>query len=273
MTLTGHRGEVNAVIFSPDGRQLVSGGEDGTIRFWDPVAGTELFCLKAHGNCVNTLAYSPDGQVLASGSCDGTIRTWHATTHQLLATLEGHTDRVDFVAFSPIDGNRLASGGHDPIARIWDLTSGRVVQSLDTKRDTVYALTWRPDGQVLFIGGSHVAFNGTPLDKVGSSVMAWDVAADVEIDAAPGKDFQPGTMALGMSHSGDRLCIGVGSGVFELMHTKPQPQLSILPGHVSFIQAVAYSRDDDLLASGSFDTTIRIWDTARGTCEQVLTAH
>ncbi len=87
LTLSGHRGHVNAVIFSRDGRLLASAGDDGTIRFWEPATGTELFCLTAHKSCVNTLAYSADGRILASGSCDCTIRLWDATTHQLLATL------------------------------------------------------------------------------------------------------------------------------------------------------------------------------------------
>ena len=70
LTVADHPGEVYAVTFSPDGRQIVSGGDDGTIRFWDAESGQALKTVKAHKSCVNAVVYSPDGAMLASASCD-----------------------------------------------------------------------------------------------------------------------------------------------------------------------------------------------------------
>ncbi len=273
MTLRGHRGELNAVIFSQDGRQLVSGGEDGTIRCWDVATGAELTCFPAHTNCVNSLCFSPDGQLLASGSCDSTIKLWDATAFALLATLAGDADRVDAVAFSPVDGNRLASCGSDSIARIWDLQTRSVVQAHDTKRGPLYTLAWRADGQLLFIGAGGVGRAAKSAGDSGSTVIAWDLVSNEELEETPNHNFDVPTITLAMSHADKRLCAGINTGVYEVMHREPQSRSDPLRGHVGTVQAVRYSHDDELLASGGNDRTIRIWDVTRGMCSQVLTGH
>ncbi|NEP61611.1 MAG: protein kinase [Symploca sp. SIO2G7] len=75
-TLIGHTNSVNAVVFSPDGKTLVSGSKDKTINLWDVSTGELLYQGQAHSDSVLSLAISPDGQTLASGSADGTIKIW-----------------------------------------------------------------------------------------------------------------------------------------------------------------------------------------------------
>jgi WD40 repeat protein len=80
-TMHGHPNAVSAVTFSPDGRRLVSAGEDPWIRLWEPVTGQEVLRLDSrHLDCVNDVAFSPDGTRLASASCDGTVVLWNGAT-------------------------------------------------------------------------------------------------------------------------------------------------------------------------------------------------
>jgi WD40 repeat protein len=74
--LSGHRGQVYALAFSPDGTRLASGARDGQILLWDPHTGDRLGRLAGHDNYVYSLAFSPDGTRLASGSGDFTVRLW-----------------------------------------------------------------------------------------------------------------------------------------------------------------------------------------------------
>jgi WD40 repeat protein len=65
---------VSSVAFSPDGKQVVSGSYDSTVRLWDAVTGVSLQTLEGHSDYVNSVAFSPDGQQLASRSDDKTVR-------------------------------------------------------------------------------------------------------------------------------------------------------------------------------------------------------
>jgi len=87
-----------SIALSPDGKTILTGSEDGTVRFWDVETGRALHVLTAHTSWVTKVAFSPDGKTALSGSADGTAKIWDVQNGTLLHTLDGHADRVVSIA-------------------------------------------------------------------------------------------------------------------------------------------------------------------------------
>ncbi|MGA9773037.1 MAG: caspase family protein [Blastocatellia bacterium] len=121
---------ISSIMFSPDGKTLVSGGFDTTIKVWDVQTGKKLNTLVGHSDFVQSLAFSPDGKTLASGSQDKTIKLWDVASGKALNTLYGHNDEVESVSFSP-DGKTLASGSDDKTVKLWNIATGQELKSFE----------------------------------------------------------------------------------------------------------------------------------------------
>ena len=129
LVLQGHTSSVVSVVFSSDGRHIVSGSSDQTIRVWDAQTGGQVGNpLQGHTNLVNSVAFSPDGRHIVSGSRDQTIQVWDAQTGgQVGNPLQGHPGRVNSIAFSP-DGRYIVSGSEDQTIRVWDVQASIIWQ-------------------------------------------------------------------------------------------------------------------------------------------------
>jgi hypothetical protein len=193
-TLTGHKGFVASVAFSPDGSRLVTWDKDNTVKIWDAATGQELFTLAGHEDGVCAVAFSPDGTRLATAaSADNTAKIWDATTGQELFTLIGYEDGFYFVAFSP-DGTRLATVGSDQIVEIWDATAGQELLTLAEHEDEIGWFVFSPDG--------------THLATVGSdqTIRIWDIENGQELFTLVGHEDEVWSVAF--SPDGTRLATG-----------------------------------------------------------------
>jgi WD40 repeat protein len=117
--LEGHKRDVFSVAFSPDGKTIVSGSSDGTVRVWNAATGAEQHKMTGHKDTVFSVAFSPNGKTIVSGSQDHTVRVWDVATGVEQHKITGHEDPVFSVAFSP-DGKTIVSGSNDRTVRVWD---------------------------------------------------------------------------------------------------------------------------------------------------------
>jgi len=122
-----HAVYVKAVAFSSDGRHVLTGSQDWTVKMWDVENGALLRTFDAHKSQVDAVTFSQDGTKVLSGSLDKTLKLWDAATGQLLRTLEGHTGGVNSVAFS-FEGSLVLSGSSDNTIKLWDAATGRLLR-------------------------------------------------------------------------------------------------------------------------------------------------
>ena len=91
-TLTGHSDSVYSVSFSPDGKRIVSGGTDKTLKVWDAETGQEMLTLTGHSDSVISVVFSPNGRRIISGSHDKTVKIWDARPPELEEDLQKFED-------------------------------------------------------------------------------------------------------------------------------------------------------------------------------------
>jgi WD40 repeat protein len=241
--LPGHSAGIRCVAFLPDGKTLVSGGNNWTLKFWDLTTGQERRELEQLAGEPDKLVVSPDGTRLAIAQADGTVEVREIESRQ--ARLYGHRDLVCALAFSP-DGTRLASGSADKAIKIWDLACPVDLPPGARQGHKVWALAYSPDGKLLASG----ADPGTgPLSVL--EVATGQVRATL-----------PYAIAAAFSPDGKVLAGNMRNEVALWDVATWQQQATLSGGHPEFVTAVKFSPDGKTLASASQDGTICLWEIA-----------
>lgn len=253
--LKGHTSWAVTTAFSPDGKQLVSGSGDNTIKVWNVQTGQLLKTLQEHTSWVWSVAWSADGQVLASGSYDQTVKLWDMRSYQVIHTLKGHTHWLRGVAFSP-DDKLLASCSSDGTVRLWDVQTGQSVGVLDGHGKEVWSVAFSPDGSIVASGSAD------------NTIKLWDVQTGALLDTL--EDHNYWVWSVAFSPDGQFLASGSLDQTVRIWDLQRKAVRHVLQGHTDWVRSVAFHPSGTLLASGSTDETIKLWDTTTGDCLQTL---
>jgi WD40 repeat protein len=261
----GHSDSIRSVLFTPDGRRLISGAWDNTVRIWLREGGEQsatarwaLLRTLLPGEVVNAVALSPDGGLLAaagSGITDrarhGRVFLWDARTLEPLRPLDGHTDQVRSLCFSP-DGATLASGSMEGSGILWDVRTWTPRCSLRCEPAAFDAASFSCDSALVATPqGSH-------------TVLVWD-ARTGELCRQLDLGDRPGCVdAVAFSPREALLAVGAGSGAVSLWDTGTWELCAKLQGCRSRVMAVAFSPGGETVAAADIDSVLCVWDVQRG---------
>jgi len=239
-----HESPVDAVAFSPDGKTVLTGGDDRTARLWDAASGQPIGQPIRHGGVVFGVAVSPDGKTLLTGSRDKTARLWDAATGQPVGSPLPHGGEVMAVAYSP-DGRTILTGSMDGTARLWDIATHRPIGQPFVHQGGVSSVAYSPDGKSLLTGG-------------GGTARLWNIATGEPI----GQPFvhQSDVRSVAYSPDGKSLLTGCVDGAAQWWNAATGKPAGEPIRHREKVRAVAVSPDGRTVLTGSQDKTARLWD-------------
>jgi WD40 repeat protein/serine/threonine protein kinase len=303
-----HRGVIRSLTYSPGGRLLASGGEDGTIRLRDSKDGRPLRILYGHDGGLWSVAWSPDGRYLASGGEDGTVRIWEAASGRQLRVFQEHQGPVRAVAWSP-DGGTICSGGVDRMLCFWQLPAGRRLAKIKVEQ-AVFTVAWSPDDKHIALGGDgktvevRDAKTKKPLQTLkhddvvrhlafspqGNTIAAADFSGALRLwDVGSGQRLHPGlklgsplafnatTVSGGLAFSpdGKHLAYGCADTFLRVLEVSAGRSAFDIKDHAVAVAAVAWSPDGKTIASSSEEPgcSLRFWNVERGSSQNPVAGY
>lgn len=298
----GHLATVNAVVFTPDDKTLISGGSDDVIILWDLAAGTEIARLQQSSD-VSALAVSPDGTRLYVGLANAQINVeiWDIASQSRLKSLKKHGSPLTSLALNATGTLAVSSSTNNDLV-VWDAVTGNTMRPLGEAFGTyrissvITGVAFTPDNSRVISGSMdgrlliwdvatgkgvlNLSHGPDPLLTLsasldGRSVVTGSEAGDKsmltlwDIDNGAIKGYleghQDSIAAVAYSPDGTYIATGSEDWNVTIWDAQTYDIVHVLEGHKNDVQSIAYNTDGTVLASGGDDQVIILWDTVNGT--------
>jgi len=259
LTFASHLQTVRVVAWSPDGRLLASGGDDGQLLVW----GTDGVVLQdvAHPAAVTALAWSPESGRLVTGAANQVTFLTVLTGMVLARSTHDHFSTVTGLAWTAHNQQQVVSGALDQRAIVWQTTRYQPQTIFTHHAAPIESVTWAADGRTI-ASSSH-----------GGVVRVWDAESGREVHSLY-QDARLPMQAAAFAPIGMQLAVGGDDGVIRLWNGLLCQRIGpITRGTIcldtprrlrsshSPIRSLAWSPDARYLASGSDDGSFSLWDT------------
>lgn len=259
-TLKGHRGAVNALAFTADGKSLAAAAGEpaqfGEVRVWNTADGKLVRTIEGHGDALYSVAISPDGRTLATGSYDQKIKLWELATGKELHTLSAHNGAIFDLAFRP-DGKILASASADRTVKLWSVPTGKRVETLSQPLKEQHALAWSADGKRLAAAG------------VDNRIRVWDISESAAETTNPlllAKFAHEGAILnLAWSPDGKTLLSTADDRTLKLWDAAQLTEKRAFETQPDVTHAIAFLADASRFAVGRQDGSVDFYEAANPT--------
>ena len=246
--LASHQDWVRTVALSADGRMLASGANDHTVCLWNAASGERLFETPALQEAVAAVSFHPNNQQLAVVGFSNTLQILNTSSGQLTQELVCPAADLRTVAFSP-DGTRMAAAGRNGSIRLWNVMTGALEHDLDThSTQRIRALAFSPDGTRLASAGD------------AATILIFDVATGNQAMALTAR---PAKVHSALFINNTTLAVGGSDNMIHIWDVNSRAITKDLVGHTGIGCGLACDHAGTTLVSGSYDTTLRVWDLAR----------
>ena len=238
--IDAHRDWVRSTVYSPDGKQLATAGNDRALRIWaNGNYETPLLSRNADAAIIK-LAYSHDSKMLATVGFEKELRIFDAQTGRVDQRLTCACPDNHAVAFS-LDGELVAAGGRNGVVRVWNVADGKLVSEVKAHRRRIHSLEFSPVGQL--VSASDDQFVKVINPKAGT--------VDSSLPRSPAKLFSAQLLPGGV------IAVGGSDNKIRIWDLEAQSEIGLLHGHTGTVASM--DATPDILVSGGFDTQVRVW--------------
>lgn len=265
-TLSGHSKSVASIAYNPNGKILVSGSYDNTVKLWNLTKNKEIRTFKGHSAWVAAVAITPNNKNLVSSSYDNTIKLWNMVNGQQIRTFKGHSDSVGALLVTK-DGKTIISGSFDRTIKLWNLDNGEEIRTLTGHSLKVSSIAISPDNKILVSGSDDRTIKIWNL-VTGELIRTLEAHKDKVSSVAITPD---GKTLVSGSHDRSIKLWNLSTG--EEIRTFALDRDSGSKGHSKWVSSLAISPDSNILASGSGDRTIKLWSLVTGEEIETLKGH
>ncbi len=242
--LIGHTDWVRAASFSPAGKLLATGGNDRRIIVWDTTTGKSIRKIELE-KAVSDLVFNPAGDKIVAVGFDETLTIFDVQQKVRPVELKCPCNDMTAVAISS-NGNTLAAAGRNGIVRLWHFQTGNVIRDFRPHTKRIHDVVFSKNDQMILTCSDDRYIAVTRINKVISPVE--------KFPRLPAK-----VTAIAVLEDG-RIASGSTDNMIRIWDLNARTLVGQLEGHVGTISAL--SNNKRKLFSGSFDTRVRIWESA-----------
>nr|VFJ44888.1 MAG: WD domain-containing protein, G-beta repeat-containing protein [Candidatus Kentron sp. FW] len=258
MILKGHDEAIGCVAVTPDGRTVVSGSSDNTLRVWELETGRLRATLEGHTEPVTGVAVTPDGQRVISSAWGETLRVWELETGRCIAKLDGIGSLNWGLALSG-DGRTVVSGSTNNTLGVWDLETGRLTQQLEGHTDHVRGVAIARDASMAVSG------------LMDNTLRIWDPVTGQCRHVLEG--HTGGVDGVALTPDARTIVSGSRDSTLKVWDVATGQCRATFEGHTGPVYRVAITPDGQRVVSASHDKTVKVWELATGRCLATLREH